>query len=283
MPYLVPAIVNSMAILTYLKDPEHSGAGLSEIAGAVSIPTSTCLNLLRTLVHFGLLSFDANTKQYRLGWALFELGSRAADHLSHVEVLRPHLSALAKNLGVTCVLGREVGPRLMIIDKVEGSDDLRATTSVGQYHPMTSGAVGRAILAYWKDADLLSHLEEHGLPRFTETSITDLDALRRMLGDVRRLGYAVSLEEYYGGINAVASPVFEPRKPPQMVVASLGLASVLTADRIPEVARHVRQTAIKMTAALGGEWLGGGDQPHGSATRPDQPREYRPPRLRDPQ
>ena len=142
MPYLVPAIVNSMAILTYLKDPEHSGAGLSEIAGAVSIPTSTCLNLLRTLVHFGLLSFDANTKQYRLGWALFELGSRAADHLSHVEVLRPHLSALAKNLGLTCVLGREVGPRLMIIDKVEGSDDLRATTSVGQYHPMTSGAVG---------------------------------------------------------------------------------------------------------------------------------------------
>ena len=91
-----PGHSHSMAILTYLKDPEHSGAGLSEIAGAVSIPTSTCLNLLRTLVHFGLLSFDANTKQYRLGWALFELGSRAADHLSHVEVLRPHLSALAK-------------------------------------------------------------------------------------------------------------------------------------------------------------------------------------------
>lgn len=256
MPYLVPALANAVAILNHLKHPAHSSANLSDIAAAASIPTSTCLNILRTLVHYGFLSFEPESKQYRLGWALLELGARVADQLSHVEVLRPHLSALAKNLGLTCILGRAIGHQLMIIDKVEGTDDMRATTTVGQYHPLTSGAVGRALLAYWDEQDVLTYIREHGLPAYTAASITDPEAFRDSLAEVRRLGYAVSIEEYYEGVNAVASAVFENHGVPRLVVGALGLASVLTRERIPEAGRLVRRTAASMTAALNGHWPG---------------------------
>lgn len=256
-PYLVPAIIHAGRILDFLKDPTHTDASLSEIAAALSLPRSTCLNILRTLASLGFVSVHPRTKRYRLGWTLFELGQRAADMHGRLDLLRPYLSALATDLGLTCVLGRVVDDKLLIIDKVEGSDELRATTTVGQSHPLTAGAVGRAILAFLSDEELRRYMEAHGLPKFTSRSITDPAAFEQCLAQIRRDKYAISIEEYYVGINAVASPVFEPSGEPTMVVAVLGLSSALQPQRLPEVGHKVRQTAMRMTAALGGIWPAG--------------------------
>lgn len=254
MPYLVPAIANTMRILDYLKDEGHTRASLSEIARATDIPTSTCQNTLRTLVHFGLLSFDNLTKRYSLGLTLLELGTRAADITSHSEILRPYLLALAKRTGITCVLWRLVGDQLMSIEKVEGSENVRATTTVGQSHPLWSGAPGKAILAYWPEEEVRAYARTHRLPQFTEYSITEIDELVGVLREVRRSGFATSAEEYYRGISAVASPIFEAGDRPTLVVGSIGLATALVPARMNELGGLVSDEAKQMTAALGGRW-----------------------------
>ena len=93
----------------------------------------------------------------------------------------------------------------MIIDKVEGSDDLRATTS----GPVPSNDLRRrreAILltgetrTYFptsKSTGYSVHRNVNHRPRRIQTNAGRCSSSR-----VRR-----QLEEYYGGINAVASPV----------------------------------------------------------------------------
>jgi DNA-binding IclR family transcriptional regulator len=75
------------------------------------------------------------------------------------------------------------------------------------------------------------------------------------LSEIRRTGYAVSLEEYEPGVNAVASPI-ERAGEAYLVAGLVGPARDLPVRRIEEIGPKLARAARELREGLG---IAGGD------------------------
>lgn len=256
MSYAVPAVETAIRLLNYLKTNAQSQKSLAEACDVLGIPRSSGFNIMKTLEKHGFVRFDDESKRYSLGWALIELGARASEQMSYVEVARPYLRALGRETTLTCVLAQRAGDQLLILDKVESSNDIRVTATIGQLYPLSAGALGKSLMAYLTEEEVRAYVASHDLPPFTPNAITDVEVLLRELARVRRCGFATSLEEYVRGVNVVASPVFDASARVVFTVAALGLTSALPVEQIEEFGNKVVSIARQITNALGGAWQG---------------------------
>src|SRR5699024_10878995 len=121
---------------------------------------------------------------------------------------------------------------------------------VGQAAPMHSAGLGKAILA-WSDADFVARYIEAGLERRTASTITDGDALRRELADIRTTGYAVDAQENEAGVQCVSAPIMDIDG---NIVASLsvsGTAQQLPLEATPALSVTVKRYARQVSALMG--------------------------------
>src|SRR5690606_29897484 len=100
---LVGALSSGLAVIRYLA-ATGAPVGVTRVARDVELNSSTCYNILKTLVHEGLVTFDESTKTYAIGIGLVELAKGALEQASYVRLLRPHLEALAADHRVTATL-----------------------------------------------------------------------------------------------------------------------------------------------------------------------------------
>ncbi|MBI4317551.1 MAG: IclR family transcriptional regulator [Chloroflexi bacterium] len=256
MTYSSPMVETAVKLLNYLKGNSDRQKSLAEACTALDIPRSTGFTIMKTLERNNFVKFDPETKRYSLGWALVELGAKASEQMTDTEVIRPYLRDLGQETGLTCILSQRVAEQVMIVEKVEPPGDVRVAPSVGNVYPLVASAVGKAFLAYMEDAEIHSLIARHGLRVFTLNSITDVEVYLRQLAEVRRLGFATSLEEFALGVNVVASPIFDASGTVKLTVAILGLTPYLPNERIREFGGKALNAARLMTSALGGVWRG---------------------------
>ncbi len=256
MSYSVPAVETAIKLLNYLKANAQGQKSLAEVCDALDIPRSSGFNIMKTMEKYGFVKFDNDSKRYSLGWALVELGTKASEQMNYIEVVRPYLRALGRDTGLTCVLAQRAADQLMMLDKVESSNDIRVTATVGQLYPLAAGALGKVLMAYLDAEEIQSYVARCGLPHATQNAITDAEVFLGELAEVRRVGFAKSFEEYVRGVNVVASPIFDPSGRVELTVAALGLTSALPTERVEEFGGKVLTVAQQMTSALGGAWRG---------------------------
>ncbi|MCL6612003.1 MAG: IclR family transcriptional regulator [Peptococcaceae bacterium] len=249
----VPSVEYAIKILDFLSRFKNRKSSLAEISRALAISKSTCLRILRVLRHYGLVYYDEETRKYSLGEYLVVLGSRAADFSDRLAVCRPHLAALCRKTGLTCVL---VGPapqnRLMYVAKEEPDVDVRINVTVGQYFPITGASFGKCFLAFMDEEEAGRVISEAGIKQFTSRTITNLDEFKKNLQAVRRLGYAYSFEEHTQGVSALAAPVFDSGGKVVLVAACLGTPALLNESNMQGIRDAVLDAAGRMTRDLGG-------------------------------
>jgi DNA-binding IclR family transcriptional regulator len=73
-----------------------AGVGVTAIGRATRVNTSTCFNILRTLVQEGLVVFEPKGKTYRLGVGVIEIAAALLGK-NQVDLIRPELQRLALN------------------------------------------------------------------------------------------------------------------------------------------------------------------------------------------
>lgn len=107
-----------------------------------------------------------------------------------------------------------------------------------------AGASGRAILAHRPVESIEAYIQK-GLSRIGPNSITDPQTLRRILGETRELGFAVSRGEARAAVVAVAAPIFDEHR---AVVGSISISGPeerfspdVVARLIPEVVEAARR------------------------------------------
>lgn len=266
----MPAVEHTVRLLNHLS---HHGGGtgcsLTELCEGAGVPLSSGLNILRTLEANDYVRFEPDSKRYKLGWTLVAgIGLRASRGMGFPEILHTYLVRLEQQTQLTTLLIQLVGESALVVDKVEGSRDIRASASVGHLSPVSAGAPGKAILAFQDEERVLDYISRVGLPAYTALAITDEQAFLAELASVRETGYARSIEEYAGGVNAVAAPVFDAAGRANLAVSVLGLTSFLPTGRAHEFGALVVAAGRQMTMAIGGTWPAGIPAHDAGATRP---------------
>lgn len=204
--YGAPSVKKAFEIFGVLSTSKE-GLGVSEIARGLNMAKSTVHGMTSTLEELGAVMRDPQTKRYRLGLTLFELGSLAYSQIDLKTLARPVMEELMEKTQASVFLGISSWDHVTVLDIVESRQDLKITAPIGTTIPLFAGAVGKVFLASMEEEQTEKIIRSKGLIRFTKNTIVDPELYYQELRRVRKMGYAIDDEEYILGVRAVASPI----------------------------------------------------------------------------
>jgi DNA-binding IclR family transcriptional regulator len=229
---------------------EQVEIGISDLAKRLGVAKSTVHRLAVTLVAQGMLEQNPDTGKYRLGMALFRLGSLVRRRMTLSNEARPLLRELREKVNETVHLAVLDGCDIMYVFNLESTQAIRMRSDVGVRKPAYCTAEGQAMLAY-QSATVVDDVIRAGLPARTPQTITDGERLKRALEAVRQRGCAIEDEESEPGMRCIAAPI---RNDTGEVVAAMGIAgpvSRLTKKALTGLIPHVVETAAAISGRLG--------------------------------
>jgi DNA-binding IclR family transcriptional regulator len=222
------------------REPETAPA----LADATGLNRSTAWRILATLEHHGLVERDPDTNRYSLGFAVLRLAA-AAGHEPLVRLAHPLLRRLADATGETVNLAVARRLELVYADQVQARH-VMAPDWMGHTVPLHATSTGKAFLAALPEPEL-EHLA--ALERFTDTTITDPDALRAELTAVRERGFAVSHGELEPALWGVSAAALDASGRPAAVLSVWGVESRVR-ERLDELGVEAAGAARALEALL---------------------------------
>lgn len=187
-------------------------AGVTALAERLGLPKSTTARLLASLEGLGAVE-RADGRRWRIGPRVAALAEPASPARTLAALARPRLAALVRKLGEDAGLALPDGYEVLYVEQVECDHPVQVRDWTGTRAPLHTVPSGLVLLAEWPPSALDAYLAR-GLVALTPRTVTDPDALRARLEEVRRAGYAWGREEYAEGITSVAAPVRDTRGHP---------------------------------------------------------------------
>jgi DNA-binding IclR family transcriptional regulator len=197
---------NAIRALTVLAD--RGPLRLTALAGELRLGKSTVHLLLQTLREYGMVDYAPATSTYSVGLRVFELGATAIEQGGFGARLVGAMEELARRCNESVSLGVLNAGSVLIVQRIESPEILRADIRPGTRMPLHASASGKALLATMADAEVDQLLPESSLPASARMTHRHRDGLFAEIRLIRERGYAKQTEEYVEGISAVATPVF---------------------------------------------------------------------------
>jgi IclR family acetate operon transcriptional repressor len=224
--------------------------GVTELGRRLGVHKATASRLIATLGDRGMVERDPVTEKFRLGFGLIRLAGAAMAGMDLVRTSRPLVEDLAERTHETVNLGVLSGDAVVYIDQVTGTRSIVAVSWVGRRTPLHCTSNGKVLLAWLSDSERARVLGSR-LERQTRSTVTEPAKLRDQLEEIRRRGYAVTMEELEEGLNAVSAPV---RRADGVVVAALSVSGPAFRMRpvdLPRVGRLTMDAAAAISRRLG--------------------------------
>jgi IclR family transcriptional regulator, KDG regulon repressor len=246
----VQSIRRAFAILEAVAlSPE--GLTLAQLSKSVDLHTSTAFHLAKTMVAMGIIRQDENGKGYHIGARLFGLAAGATDEMELVQLAHPVLQKLAMETGENSHIAVPTPDGVVIIEKCDGSAQVRMNERVGAIRPLHATAIGKAVLCGLDDEALARYAEKADLKAITAKTITEADRLVQEIQQARRDGIAWDDTEFNEEARCMAAPVrdFSGR-----IIGSLGISGPVWRvglQDLPRLGEAVKLAAEDLSAALG--------------------------------
>lgn len=215
----------------------------AEIADECGLPRSTTSRLLTALERTELL--ERNEAGSYVAGPLFWRYATRHDPFEEVGRLAgPVLERVGAETGETVNLGMPRGERVVHVAQVD-SRFLLGTRDWTQVEvPPHASSLGKVLYAF-----AALPLPSGELPALTDRTLVNVPALRRELAEVRRRGWATTVDELELGLTGIAAPVRNARGE---VIAALGISGPTPrlVERLAPLGRLLTDQAEQLTALL---------------------------------
>lgn len=225
--------------------------GVTELSRRLGIGKSTAHRLLHTLTEERLLERDPYTGAYRLGLAMYELGSVVSAHTDIHEACSPVIDQLRNATRETVQVAVLDGREVVYVERRESPQTIRLFGRVGHRNDAHCTSTGKVLLAFLPPERLETLLAGWTLPAQTPFTITDMDRLRTELEAVRRRGWAEQVNETEMGAASISAPV---RNGLGDVVAALSVAGPvqrLQGESLKRFAKPMLEAAVAISRRMG--------------------------------
>jgi IclR family KDG regulon transcriptional repressor len=203
---LISAAVRVLAVLERLS--QQRAIGLEEISREIKLAKPTVYRFLLTLQELGYAR-RVDGERWAMTLRMFNVGSRALDHLDLLAAARPIAEALSEELGETVHMGVLDGDSAVYVLKIESRYTIRMYSRVGRRMPLYCTAIGKILLAYAGNEERDALLEGVRLLAMTKNTLTTRAALDAELALIRAQGYARDNEEREENLHCIGAPIFD--------------------------------------------------------------------------
>lgn len=215
-------IKKSMTLLSaIMPDEEKEEWSATEISRKLDIPIQTVHRLLSSLAEFGFVYKNNETKKFRLGLTLMQLGLSIRDNLLVHKCALPIMERLMRKTKNNVYLTVPEGNEAVLIDCIDTDLHLKITDPLGMRTPLCIGASRKVILAHMN-----SNTKRQIIRNLTRLDhVNDLEKLEAELKNIKECGIAISNEEITKGTVSIAAPIFSWE---DKVVASISVTGFKT-------------------------------------------------------
>jgi DNA-binding IclR family transcriptional regulator len=179
------------------------------------------------------------------------LGGVAAGQVRAATLLGERLPHLAREHGLTFAVAQVTGDgEAQIINSAYPASDVHVGLTFGSRYGLFDGALGKCLLAALEPAEADQIVRTSSIPRHTDKTITDPDALLEEIDAVRARGWAASegeLKENY----AVAATLRGASGRPELALFAVGFPSQLGSERVPRIGAVLCETIAAALQASG--------------------------------
>jgi len=249
-PGSVQALDRGLALLEIIAQAD--GLSLTSIAQRAGMAPSSAHRILATLKAAGFVQCDEARGGYLIGVKAFKIGSAFLRNRKLVDVGRPVMRQLMTDSGETTNLGIENDGSVVFVSQLESHHAIRAFHRPGARGPLHASSIGKAILAWLPEAEVIKILHRVGLPKLTERTIVDPQALLAELALTRRRGWAIDDEERAQGLRCAGAPVFNEHAEVIGALSVSGPTIRMADERLGELGPLVKRAAAELTDRVGG-------------------------------
>jgi len=231
---------------SFLDSPQQT---LSEVAAACGLGVPTAMRYLHHLVERGWLERDATSKHYTLGVALVTIGgaARAAQPITARSL--PYMKELVAAFDETVNVAMRVQNEVIVVEAVEGRQSMRGGAKAGEKDEWFNSSLGKSILAYAPEEDVLELLERFPPQRRTGKTLVTADEIFRDLAEVRERGYALDDEESEIGLKCVGVPIWGGGPNPVSYAMSMSGPTQRIDNRLEQIAEQLQAAAAQISLA----------------------------------
>jgi DNA-binding IclR family transcriptional regulator len=204
--------------------------GVTELADELDLSKASVHNHLATLERLGVVLSERG--RYRLGLRFLDLGMTVRDEMPVYAAAHKELADLADSTGESVSL---VVPEFWeaVHAAVRNPERNHRRVRLGSRLPLHATAAGKLLLATRPPDLIQAYVDDHGLDRLTNRTITVASDLRSELRRIRDRGLAFDRGEAFDGMRAVAAPV-QPGEGPVAALTVQGPSERLTGKRLEE-------------------------------------------------
>ncbi|MGI8518268.1 MAG: IclR family transcriptional regulator [Acidimicrobiia bacterium] len=230
---------------------DHKAYGVTELARALGLSTSTVHRLLTTLEIEHLIEKDHRIGKYRLGLAVYDLAAAVAPGFDLSEALLPPMTILRNRTGETVQVAVLDGRQVVYIERLDSPHTLRFfAEKQGRRNWAHCTSTGKVLLAFLAATDRERLFDGWILEPLTPRTITDLGKLTAELERVRDLGFAENNGESDLAVLSIGAPI---RDATGQVIAALSLAGPVSRM---EAERTSLRHSVTSAAAVASRRLG---------------------------
>ncbi len=226
-------------------------AGTSELARRLGLSRSTTHRYLSTLQRLDYLHQDAETRKYRLGPRVLDLGFSAINSMDVRELSAPYLRQLCDDTGYTVNLAILDGADVVYVERCRtsraGQREIDLDLHVGSRLPAYCTALGKAILAFLPPDERDAILERVDYAPRGPNTVSGREALLAELERVAADGFAVNNEELAYGLRSIAAPV---RNHAGSAVGAINLAVHRTMVSLDDLVHRLSPPLLRTTAEV---------------------------------
>ncbi|MFL6559681.1 MAG: IclR family transcriptional regulator, partial [Bacillus sp. (in: firmicutes)] len=163
---------------------------------------------------------------------------------------QPILNKLVETLGETAHISVLDHLDVIYLHKVECNHPVRFLTHVGRRNPPYCTSSGKVLLAFSGEA-VLHLLIQKGLHKYSKNTITDPEKLYANLREVKKNGYAASVEELLDGVTSIAAPIYDYKGKVIAALSIVGPKQRFPSHKIQSIAKKVISAGLDISRNMG--------------------------------
>jgi len=165
-----------------------------------------------------------------------------------IKYVRPYLEELCKKIGENIVFVVEVPSQnqtLVLAEKIANKAVVAKSVLFEQF-PMHVCSCGKAYLLTLNNQELKVALSKNSLTQFTKHTLTSLPALKKQLTQFRRLGYALSRDEFTVGLSSMGCAICDAEDKFAGAICVIGPSFRFTDKNIKSWAKLLLQATARL-------------------------------------
>lgn len=226
-----------------------NGLSLKDISQQTGVNKSTAYRFLAHMEAESYL-FRDDSGAYLVGPKLARLGSGLAYRNTLRTISRPVLQNLWETTGETVNLAILDGQDVLYLDVLQSPHPFRMASQSGIWRPFYCTAMGKALAAFLPPEEKKHVISCVRFQRFTPRTLAQPAQLKKELGRVSEMGYAVDDEETILGARCLGAPILRDDTLAAAAISVSGPAARISRDRIPVFAKAVMAAASAISSRI---------------------------------